>query len=131
MGSSDSDESASDREKPHHKVRITRPFYLGIYEVTQAEYKRLMGDNPSNFTEGEEYADRVSGTDTSRFPVDNISWEDAVEFCRELSSLPATVAKGIPFADGGGMGARVSGRHHDAISFRITLERSRGQLRRA
>ena len=88
MGSSDSDDSATDREKPQHRVRITQPFFLGVYEVSQAEYELIMEANPSLCSEGGNEADRVSGMDTSRFPVDNVSWEDAVEFCRKLSSLP-------------------------------------------
>ena len=49
MGSPDSDKDADDDEKPRHRVRITRPFYLGKYEVTQAEYEAVMGENPSHF----------------------------------------------------------------------------------
>ena len=49
MGSPDSDEDAKGDEKPPHRVRITRPFYLGKYEVTQAAYEAVMGNNPSYF----------------------------------------------------------------------------------
>ena len=38
-----------DDEKPVHKVTITKPFYMGVYEVTQAQWKAVMGDNPANF----------------------------------------------------------------------------------
>jgi formylglycine-generating enzyme required for sulfatase activity len=69
-------------EAPKHRVRITRPFYLGMFEVTQAEYHRVMGTNPS----------RCKGD--ARRPVEQISWEDAVEFCRRLSSLEAKQAAG-------------------------------------
>ena len=40
MGSPDSDKDAEDDEKPQHRVRITRPFYLGVYEVTQRSTRR-------------------------------------------------------------------------------------------
>ena len=40
MGSPDSDKDAEDDEKPQHRVRITRPFYLGGHEVTQGQYRR-------------------------------------------------------------------------------------------
>src|SRR5262245_7059227 len=50
MGSADSDPAARADEKPRHRVRITRPFYLGVYEVTQAEYARVVGHNPSFFS---------------------------------------------------------------------------------
>ncbi|MCI0460597.1 MAG: SUMF1/EgtB/PvdO family nonheme iron enzyme, partial [Gemmataceae bacterium] len=72
-----------------HKVEITRPFYMGVYEVTQAQYERVMGSNPSWFSAGGVYRDRVAGMDTSDFPVDGVSWDAAVAFCRRLSALPA------------------------------------------
>ena len=45
MGSPDDDKDAEGDEKPQHRVRITRPFYLGVYEVTQAQYEAVMGNN--------------------------------------------------------------------------------------
>jgi formylglycine-generating enzyme required for sulfatase activity len=45
MGSENGDTD----EKPVHQVTITRPFYMGIYEVRQAQWRAVMGDNPSNF----------------------------------------------------------------------------------
>ncbi len=73
MGSPDSDKDAEDDEKPRHRVRITRPFYLGKYEVTQAEYEAMMRDNPSYF-EGK-----------PKNPVENVSWVNALRFCNQLS----------------------------------------------
>ena len=52
MGSPDSDKDAEADEKPRHRVRITRPFYLGKYEVTQAEYKAVMGDESEPLQRG-------------------------------------------------------------------------------
>ena len=74
-------------EGPQHRVRITRPFYLGTYLVTQQEYERLMGTNPSDFSATGKGKDKVAGQDTKRFPVETVSWDDAVEFCRKLSNL--------------------------------------------
>jgi len=65
-----------------------KPFYLGTYEVTQAEYERVMNHNRSGFSWGGHGKEEVSGLDTSRFPVETVSWEDAMEFCRKLSSIP-------------------------------------------
>ncbi len=75
MGSPDSDSDAYDDEKPQHTVRITKPFYLGVTEVTQEQYERVMGTNPSYFK-------------GAQLPVETVSWVDAMEFCRKLSELP-------------------------------------------
>lgn len=75
-------------EYPQHMVQISRGFYLGQREVTQQQYERIMGTNPSAFAQTGEFSRRVAGVDTRQFPVENISWEDAVEFCRRLSDLP-------------------------------------------
>jgi formylglycine-generating enzyme required for sulfatase activity len=72
MGSPDSDSTTWDNEKPQHLVRISRPFYLGVTEMTQAQYERVMGTNPSRFKE-------------AQLPVEGVSWEDAVAFCGRLS----------------------------------------------
>jgi len=77
---------------PRHPVRITRPFYLGLHHVTQAEYQRVMGVNPSQFSAQGKLKDRVAGLDTSRFPVDSVSWDEANEFCRRLTEMPAEQA---------------------------------------
>jgi formylglycine-generating enzyme required for sulfatase activity len=67
---------------------------MGVYEVTQAEYERVMGENPSYFRGGARGRTEVRELDTSRFPTDQISWTDAVEFCRKLSAVPAEKAAG-------------------------------------
>ena len=64
-----------------HEVTLTEPFQMGIHEVTQAQYEQVMGVNPSYF----------KGADN---PVNNVSWEDAVEFCRKLSELPVEKGAG-------------------------------------
>jgi len=64
-----------------HEVKLTKPFMLGVHEVTQEQYERVMDVNPSAFK-------------GSNNPVDNVSWDDAVEFCRKLSELPAEKAAG-------------------------------------
>ena len=75
-------------EGPQHRVRITKPFYLGVMAVTQEEYQRVMGYNPSWFCTTGAGKDLVEGYETKRFPVEHVSWNEAVEFCRKLSNLP-------------------------------------------
>ena len=66
-----------------HEVTISEDYYLGVFEVTQGQYEKVMGTNPSLFQK------RVIGkSDSSMYPVEEVSWEDAVEFCKKLSELP-------------------------------------------
>jgi formylglycine-generating enzyme required for sulfatase activity len=67
-----------DDERPRPRVRLPRPFFLGQHEVTQAQYQRLMGDNPSFFR-------TVPGQDTAAFPVEQVTFKQAVLFCNALS----------------------------------------------
>jgi hypothetical protein len=75
MGSPDSDAEAFADEKPAHRVTISQPFYLGKYEVTQAQWEKVMGTNPSRFT------------GNPNRPVERVSWEDVQEFITRLNSL--------------------------------------------
>jgi formylglycine-generating enzyme required for sulfatase activity len=61
-----------ENESPQHRVEITRPFYLSVTEVTQEQYRQVLGENPSS----------KKGADN---PVERVSWIDAVEFCARLS----------------------------------------------
>ena len=81
-------------EGPRHDVRITRPFYLGMYLVTQEEYQRVMGTNPSDFSATGYQKDIVAGQDTKRFPVEMVTWQDANEFCARLSEMPEEKSAG-------------------------------------
>ena len=74
-------------EAPQHKVILTKPIYLGVNEVTQAEYEKVMGVNPSTFASMAMGAgkDAVAGLDTTSHPVETVSWNDAAEFCAKLS----------------------------------------------
>ena len=83
MGSPDSDKDAGIDEKPQHRVRISKPFYLGVYEVTQAQYKAVTEN--SNFPPNGDGKDKVAGQLTDQYPVAGVSWFDAVIFCNKLS----------------------------------------------
>jgi formylglycine-generating enzyme required for sulfatase activity len=68
-------------DETEHEVEITRGFYIGVYEVTQAEYEKVMGTNPSRFSAAGDYKAQVARLNTARFPVDSVDHGDAVDFC--------------------------------------------------
>jgi formylglycine-generating enzyme required for sulfatase activity len=72
-------------EAPQHKVILTQPIYLGVNEVTQAEYEKVMGVNPSHFAPMGMGKEAVAGLETAEHPVEMVSWNDAAEFCAKLS----------------------------------------------
>jgi formylglycine-generating enzyme required for sulfatase activity len=73
-GASPGDSEAFNDELPAHEVVITKSFYLGVYEVTQGEWERLMGSNPSHFK-------------GARLPVESVSWNDTQEFLGKSKGL--------------------------------------------
>jgi formylglycine-generating enzyme required for sulfatase activity len=68
-------------EPPRRQVTLTRPFFIGTCETTNAQWQRVMGDLPSKWRDGER-------------PVESVSWEDAVTFCDRLSAIPDEKAAG-------------------------------------
>jgi formylglycine-generating enzyme required for sulfatase activity len=84
MGSPAKEKEREDKEV-QHEVTISKPFYMGVYEVTQAEFDKVMGKGQpwkrSIFNEN-----RGGGPD---HPRENVKWYEAVEFCKRLSALPA------------------------------------------
>ena len=67
-------EAGRDDDETLHRVTISQPFYIGKYEVTQAQWQAVMGDNPSRFTNCGESC-----------PVEQVSWKDVQEFIRRLN----------------------------------------------
>jgi len=63
------------------EVEIRQDFYLGVYEVTQKEWEKVMDKNPSSF----KAVAGVTKADQKRFPVENVSWEDAQAFVKLLN----------------------------------------------
>jgi formylglycine-generating enzyme required for sulfatase activity/tRNA A-37 threonylcarbamoyl transferase component Bud32 len=93
MGSPDN-EKGRQPDEHRHEVEITRSFYLGVCEVTQGQYEKVMGTNPSDFSATGGDRGKVAGLDTRSFPVEKVSWEDAVRFCEALGNLPEERAAG-------------------------------------
>lgn len=74
MGASNLSNFVSINEKPVHRVTFREGFHMGKYEVTQAQWTRIMGTNPSHFT-------------GNNLPVEQVSWYDAQDFIRKLNEM--------------------------------------------
>jgi formylglycine-generating enzyme len=74
------DELSRKASRPGFTVTITKPFYIGKFEVTQGQWRKVMGNNPSYFQDG-----KVSNAD--QHPVENVSWRDAQTFIKKLNHL--------------------------------------------
>src|SRR5205085_10653102 len=85
-GESEFMRSCVESEGPEHPVILTQPVYVGIHEVTQAQYQAVMGTNPSHNSPQVAGKDNLKGADSRQFPVEQVSWTDACEFCIRLSS---------------------------------------------
>jgi eukaryotic-like serine/threonine-protein kinase len=73
-------------EKPLREIGVSS-FYLGATEVTQRQYREIMGSNPSYFSTKGSGKDKIpAGEDTDEYPVECVSWEEAKEFCRRLNA---------------------------------------------
>jgi formylglycine-generating enzyme required for sulfatase activity len=88
MGSPSDEAGRLPDEGPQMRVTISKPFWLGATEVTQKQWTTVMGANPSKFNGGD-------------LPVEQVSWNEAVEFCRKLNerasqALPAGYAFMLP-----------------------------------
>jgi len=77
------DDSADTDEQPVHRVRISREFYMGRYEVTQSQWQVVMGNNPS-FFQGDS------------LPVEQVSWNKVLEFIGKLNGAAGRLAFRLP-----------------------------------
>jgi formylglycine-generating enzyme required for sulfatase activity len=84
MGSP-SNEAGRTNDETKHQVTISSPYYMGVYEVTQKQYRELMHENPSEF----------QGDD---LPVESVSYEDVQQFIEKLNALPSEVAAGRKYS---------------------------------
>lgn len=72
MGSPKEEKSRSAIIEDQKEIEIKADFWMGRYEITQAQYKAIMGENPSHFK-------------GDKLPVEKVSWNDATKFCEKLS----------------------------------------------
>jgi formylglycine-generating enzyme required for sulfatase activity len=86
MGASQGEYGSQLGESPQHEVEINRPFYLGMFPVLQREFDAVMGasENRSYYRQ----------SDAGDYPVEKVSWPQAVDFCKRLSALPEEKAAG-------------------------------------
>ncbi len=83
MGSPSSEEDRDSNEGPVHTVTIEKAYYLGKYEVTQEQWREVMGTNPSYFK-------------GDNLPVEKVSWKDAQEFVKKLNEKEGTNKYRLP-----------------------------------
>ncbi|MDR1423113.1 MAG: formylglycine-generating enzyme family protein [Azoarcus sp.] len=90
MGCRDIDEKCDEDELPRHRVTISKPFYLSKYEVTQRQWEEFMF-NRSFYT-------TVIGVkgDYGKYPIDNVSWDDAEMFIWRLNKRERTASYRLP-----------------------------------
>jgi formylglycine-generating enzyme required for sulfatase activity len=100
MGSPDTEQGHVKPVEDQREVEIRTEFWMGIHEVTQKQFKEVVGYNPSYFSragKGKPQTAYVSNcqpaggkakvpADTSNFPVENVTWTEAVEFCKKLTA---------------------------------------------
>ncbi|MBR6060282.1 MAG: formylglycine-generating enzyme family protein [Victivallales bacterium] len=84
MGSPEK-EAERDGDEPQHQVKISKGFWMGIYPVTQKQFKAVMGRNPSNYDSFENH------------PVENVTWFDAKEFCMKATDQSTKLPDGYAF----------------------------------
>ena len=74
-------------EHPQHRVRITKPFYLGTYHVTRGQYRQFVKGSgyKTDAARGDDAWQNAGFEQTDEHPVVNVSWNDAVAFCKWLS----------------------------------------------
>ena len=73
MGSPESEKGRNNNESPQHEVNVPA-FFMGKFAVTQEQYQQIIGKNPSGFQ-------------GKKRPVEQVSWNDAIEFCKKLRNV--------------------------------------------
>ncbi len=84
MGSPAS-EQGHEPDEHQHPIQIDNPFWMSVYEITQSEYDAVMGQSPSYFRQSGIGAEFLLSPLTDQLPVEQVSWHQAVDFCRKLN----------------------------------------------
>jgi len=79
MGSPENEED-HESDETQHRVTLTKPFYMGKYEVTHEQYEQIVGENPSSFK-------------GPKFPVERVSWDEAQAFIKKLNAKLGKAAR--------------------------------------
>jgi uncharacterized protein (TIGR02996 family) len=94
MGSPSGEKERNSDEGPLHEVEITKAFYLGVFPVTQGQWRAVMGNKPSWFGATGDGKEVVAGLDTSDFPIERVSWEEVQAFLKRLAARREEVTSG-------------------------------------
>ena len=105
MGSPDSDPQAENNEKPQHRVRITKPFYMGKYKVMQDQWEAMWATISSAFR-------------GPKYPVNAVSWDDCQAFIKKLNDKFRVAGRKVPPADRGPVGVCLPGGQLHAMVLR-------------
>jgi formylglycine-generating enzyme required for sulfatase activity len=113
MGADPNDPKSAGKETgetPQHLVRITQPFFLGIFEVTRADFAAVTGSK-----------ERGLFRSSDKLPVESVSWFDAIDFCNALSQMENNLP---PYyqVEGGGSNRTVTIPNPKGIGYRLPTE---------
>jgi formylglycine-generating enzyme required for sulfatase activity len=87
-------EAGRDPDETLHCVTLTRPFWMAVFPVTQAQLRAVTGITPSVFRAKGRARENVAGLDTDDFPADSVTWAEAVAFCQALGRRKGERASG-------------------------------------
>lgn len=98
MGADSQTEDSYEFEEPRHQVTISKQFYIGRYEVTQQQWGKVMGSNPSSFKDPNN-------------PVENVTFDDVQDFIKRLNALEDTTNYRLPTEAEWEYAARAGSKH--------------------
>ncbi|MBI1348673.1 SUMF1/EgtB/PvdO family nonheme iron enzyme [bacterium] len=85
-------------ESPQHRVVVTKPYYFGVYEATENQYRQAMGKVPAGHAQVDWDDPRYRDRNQDGFALTHVTWQEAAEFCGklcELDNLPPTYVQGL------------------------------------